>query len=73
MHTISLQIEVTQYLEHCLSNKSGEAAAIATQYVVEAKSSSVVPTLFGDTEQRVDLIKMVRHMYLTNCPVKACY
>ncbi|KAK7502719.1 hypothetical protein BaRGS_00005969, partial [Batillaria attramentaria] len=58
LHTIALQIEVTQFLEQCLSNNMGEAAAMATQYVVEAHSQSIVPTLFGNQEQRKDLVKM---------------
>lgn len=54
-HTIALQIEVTKYLEHCLTNNMGEAAAQTTQYVLEAR----VPTLFGSPEQRKDLVKMI--------------
>ena len=62
LHTIALQIEVTQFLGQCLGSRSGEAAAVATQFVAQAKSSTVIPTLFGNQDQRRDVVKMVRSL-----------
>ncbi|XP_076441937.1 uncharacterized protein LOC143280973 isoform X2 [Babylonia areolata] len=60
IRVIALQIEVTQFLEQCLQgSKAGEAAAVATQFVPTSKGSSQIPTLFGNPEQRKDVIKMV--------------
>ena len=62
LRTIALQIEVTQFLEQCLGSRSGEAAAVATQFVAQAKTSTVIPTLFGNQDQRRDVVKMVRSL-----------
>ncbi|KAK7103379.1 hypothetical protein V1264_018289 [Littorina saxatilis] len=59
LRTIGLQIEVTQFLDQCLTSGSGEATAVATQFVAQAKSSTSVPTLFGNQEQRKDVVKMI--------------
>lgn len=60
LRLIALQIEVTQFLEQCLQgSKAGEAAAVATQFVARSKASTLIPTLFGNQEQRKDVVKMI--------------
>ncbi|KAL8592594.1 hypothetical protein ACOMHN_026524 [Nucella lapillus] len=60
LRLIALQIEVTQFLEQCLQgSKAGEAAAVATQFVARSKASTQIPTLFGNQEQRKDVVKMI--------------
>lgn len=53
--TIALQIEVTKYLQSCLTSGSGEAASVATAYV----DSSKLPTLFTTPQARTDLAIMI--------------
>ena len=60
LRIIAMQIEVTQFLEQCLQGGAGEAAAVATQFVARAKSSTVLPTLFGNPDHRKEVVKMVR-------------
>ena len=53
--TIALQIEVTKYLQTCLTSGAGESASVATAYV----DSSKLPTLFTTSQARTDLAIMV--------------
>ncbi|XP_076098495.1 uncharacterized protein LOC143068375 isoform X2 [Mytilus galloprovincialis] len=58
LKTISIQIEVTKFLHHCLKNTDSNAAAIATKYIANSKSSTL-PTMFGTNKTRTDLVNMI--------------
>ncbi|KAK3093553.1 hypothetical protein FSP39_017239 [Pinctada imbricata] len=56
--SISLQIEVTKFLSSCLTHTEADATAVATRYV-GADRSTQLPTLFGSSKMRTDLVTMV--------------
>ena len=60
IRTVALQIEVTKFLQTCLTSGAGEAASVATAYV----DSSKLPTLFTNSQAKTDLAIMVRHNIL---------
>lgn len=54
---INLQIEVTKFLEACLNRADSSAANVAVSHVASHKYGP--PTLFGNTQVRIDLVTMV--------------
>ncbi|KAK6181134.1 hypothetical protein SNE40_009062 [Patella caerulea] len=58
VRTIALQIEITQYLDQCLKKMEGDAATLAASYVVESQKSNL-PTLFGNSKMRTELVTMI--------------
>ncbi|CAG5127067.1 unnamed protein product [Candidula unifasciata] len=57
IRTISLQIEVTKFLEQCLTQSLGVAGAGSTQFL--PRSSTQISTLFGPGSARTELVSMV--------------
>ncbi|XP_067681511.1 uncharacterized protein [Haliotis asinina] len=58
IRTIALQIEVTKFLEQCLTNQEAESTALAASYVVESQACNL-PTMFGNSKARADLVSMI--------------
>ncbi|BFZ12118.1 hypothetical protein BsWGS_15157 [Bradybaena similaris] len=58
IRTISLQIEVTKFLEQCLTQSLGVAGANSTQFLPRS-SSTQISTLFGPGSARTELVSMV--------------
>ena len=55
---IAIQIEVTKFLHLCLKDTDSNAAAVATMYVANSKSSQL-PSMFGSNKAKTDLVNMV--------------
>ncbi|XP_062609221.1 zinc finger FYVE domain-containing protein 26-like [Saccostrea cucullata] len=56
IRTVSIQIEVTKHLYHCLTNPDPEATVPPPMSV---SGRQYLPTMFGNTKTRTDLVNMV--------------
>lgn len=60
IRTVSIQIEITKYLYKCLTNPDPE---VTMPTPVSDSKRPYLPTMFGNTKTRTDLVNMV-HMSL---------
>lgn len=63
IRTVSIQIEITKYLYKCLTNPDPE---VTMPTPVSDSKRPYLPTMFGNTKTRTDLVNMVlmSHLYL---------
>lgn len=62
IRTVSIQIEITKYLYKCLTNPDPE---VTMPTPVSDSKRPYLPTMFGNTKTRTDLVNMVHmsHLY----------
>lgn len=56
IRTVSIQIEITKYLYKCLTNPDPE---VTMPTPVSDSKRPYLPTMFGNTKTRTDLVNMV--------------
>ncbi|CAL1527591.1 unnamed protein product [Lymnaea stagnalis] len=56
IRTINLQIEVTKFLEQCLTQSMGGASAVEPTKLTQGAQ---IPTLFGQSSSRTELVSMI--------------
>ncbi|KAL5010744.1 hypothetical protein ScPMuIL_013049 [Solemya velum] len=62
IRTIQLQVDITKYMEQCLTHPEADAMVLATSYVRKLggdSQTSALPTVFGSSKIRTDLVSMI--------------